>query len=166
MHDIGHHIENILTELPNHVPENESKLMKESIELCLGSKDSKRTVDYRTALVKITGLAHTRQITDRTLSFLDSLVEIQRILYLPEEERCPSIIFRYYNQVWLHSILPKEIIPVPKILTRRKLYGTYFQNLFAHAGLMHFQPSQKNHKDNQQLSSKADCSKYDGSPPG
>jgi hypothetical protein len=52
LHYVGHHIENIFTELPRHLNDKESKAMVESLELCLGSKDQKRTADYRSALVK------------------------------------------------------------------------------------------------------------------
>lgn len=130
-------LHDIVIELVNHITDAEANFLRGSIKLCLGNKDSKRTVDYSAALVKITGLAHqTEECSPQLLSLLDTLVEIQKILYLPEEARCPAIILRYYNQVWYHAILLKEMIPNPKKLTQRKLYGTYFHNLFAHAGLM------------------------------
>jgi len=68
LHDIGHHIENLLTELSCHLSTNESKLLEDSIEMCLGNKDSKRTVDYRAALVKITGYAIWNNVTKSTAS--------------------------------------------------------------------------------------------------
>lgn len=137
LHDVGHHIENVLSELTNHLESEEAKILKDAIDLCMGNKDSKRTVDYRIALIKTTGYAHqSDKVSQQTLDLLDSLVEIQRILYLPDDERCQSTILRYYNQVWYHTILFKEIIALPKGITLRKLYGTYFHNLSSHAGLM------------------------------
>jgi hypothetical protein len=38
LHDIGHHIENIFTELPNHLSDEESRLLEEAIDMCLGNK--------------------------------------------------------------------------------------------------------------------------------
>lgn len=152
LHDIGNHINNVFTELPYHLSPEESKVLQESIETCLASKESKRTVDYRAALVKTTGYAHQSGImSDKVLGLLDSLVEIQRILYLPDEKRSPSIILRFCNQVWYHSIILKELIPNPQKLTLRKLYGVYFHNLSAHAAIMlRIISGQSAHTENQE----------------
>lgn len=58
LHDIGHHIENVLTELPCHLPDPAAQLINECIDLCLGNKDCKRTVDYRVALIKTASVCH------------------------------------------------------------------------------------------------------------
>ena len=101
LHDISHHIENVLQEVPAHLTEPESKLLQESTNLCLGNKESKRGCDYRTALVKITGVLHQSNImTEKALALFDTLVEMQRILYTLEKKRTPALILRYYNQVW------------------------------------------------------------------
>ena len=137
LHDVGHHIENVFTELPFHLKEQEAKAIEESMDLCLGSKDSKRTADYRSALVKTAGYIMQHHImSDKPLAIINSLVEMQRILYAPDSQRSPSLILRYCNQSWLHSILLAELVQKPKKLTRRKLFGVYFHNLSAHASLM------------------------------
>ncbi|KAK3709657.1 hypothetical protein QZH41_010994 [Actinostola sp. cb2023] len=137
LHDIGHHIENFLTEFPNHLTEAESKVINECVEICLGNKDSKRTTDYRSTIVKTAALAHQSGIVSpKALSTIDILVEMQQILYSPDEKRTPALILRYYNQAWYHSILLKTAIDAPKKLTRRKMFGVYYHNLSAHAGLM------------------------------
>ena len=56
LHDIGPHIENIFTELPSYLSAPEAEAMEDSIKLCLGNKDSKRTADNRSALIKTTGV--------------------------------------------------------------------------------------------------------------
>ncbi|CAB4002556.1 Hypothetical predicted protein [Paramuricea clavata] len=122
--DVGHHIENIFTELPHHLNDKESKAMVESLELCLGSKDQKRTAYYRSAVVKTAGhLSQQNVLSEKPHAIINTLVEMQRILYAAEYLRCPSLILRYYNQSWLHSILLKELIQKPKKLTQRKLFG-------------------------------------------
>ncbi len=118
--------------------QQESKAMTESLKVCLGNKDQKRTADYRSVLVKTTAgyLSQQNALSEKPLAIINTLVEMQRILYAAENLRCPSLILRYYNQSWLHSILLKELIKKPKKLTRQKLFGIYFQNLSAHAGMM------------------------------
>ena len=56
LHDIGPHIENIFTELPSYLSAPEAEAMEDSIKLCLGNKDSKRTADNGSALIKTTGV--------------------------------------------------------------------------------------------------------------
>ncbi|KAK3735229.1 hypothetical protein QZH41_008432 [Actinostola sp. cb2023] len=138
LHDIGHHIENFLIEYPRHLSTAESTLLDETVELCIGGKDSKRCVDYRTTLVKTAGVAHQSGIMSKeALLAIDSLVEIQRILYSDEHNRSPALILRYYNQCWLHSMTLRNcIVKQPKKLTLRKMFGVYFHNLSSHAGLM------------------------------
>lgn len=54
LHDIGHHIENMLKEIPEHLPAPEASFIKDTSDLCLGNEDSRRTVDYRsTSLFKL-----------------------------------------------------------------------------------------------------------------
>jgi hypothetical protein len=137
LHGIGHHIENVLTELPSHLSDAESQLINECVELTLGNKESKRTVDYRVALIKTAAMAHQSNIiSPKAMSLIDTLVQMQDILYSTDDKRSPALILRYLNQAWYHSILLKIIIKKPKKLTMRKLFGVYFHNLSAHAGLM------------------------------
>ena len=138
LHDIGHHIENVFAELPSHLSADESKVIEESIKLSLAGKESKRCADYRMALIKTTAVAHqSGKVSKEVLDVLDTLVEMQRILYANENCRSPALILRYYNQAWYHSILLHDfIVNNPKHLTTRKMFGVYFHNLSAHAGDM------------------------------
>ena len=137
LHDIGHHIENCLTEIPHHLPATQAKIIKDAVDLCL-DKEYKRGVDYRAAIIKVAGYAgQTGKISPEVMLFINTLIEMQRILYAPEKNRTPALILRYYNQSWLHSILLKKLSDLkPKKLTLRKLFGVYFHDLTAHAGLM------------------------------
>jgi len=137
LHDIGHHIQNVLTELPYHVSDAESQVINECIDITLGNKESKRTIDYRSALVKTAAMAHQSNIiSTEVLSLLDTLIQMQEILYSPDDKRSPALVLRYLNQAWYHSILLKRVIKKPKKLTMRKLFGVYYHNLTTHAGLM------------------------------
>lgn len=137
LHDVGHHIENVITEFPHHLKESEKKVFDECTEMCLGNKESKRGVDYRAAVIKTTSyLSQTDSVSAKALQVLETLTEIQRILYSQEKDRCPQTILRYYNQAWYHAILLKEFIQKPKKLTYRKMFGVYFHDLTAHGGLM------------------------------
>ena len=51
LHDIGHHIENIFTELPSYLSAQEVEAMEDSIKQCLGNEDSMRTADNGSALI-------------------------------------------------------------------------------------------------------------------
>ena len=75
-------------------------------------------------------------MSNKPQTVLNTLVEMQRILYSADDKRSPALILRYYNQAWLHSILLKELVKQPKKLTLRKLFGVYFHNLSAHGGIM------------------------------
>ena len=136
LHDVGHHIDNILTELPHHLEKKKEKL-QETISASYAGKESKRGVDHREALIKVTCFASQKAIiSGKELSLLRTLIEIQRILYSPDEKRNVQQILRYYNQSWYHAVLLKQIIKQPKKLTRRKLFGVYYHDLTTHAGLM------------------------------
>ena len=137
LHDVAHHIENVFEQFPHHLEAQEGKAFQESITMCFGSKDSKRRVDYRAALVKTTAyLRQNHLLSEDKLQVLDTLTEMQRILYSSDEKRTPQLILCYYNQSWYHAILLKQLMSQPKKLTQRKLFGVYFHDLTTHGGLM------------------------------
>ena len=137
LRDIGHHIENVLTELPHHLEVKERHVFEDCVSTCLDGKDSKRVVDYRAGLLKIIAYSQqNRSLSETPLLILETLSEMQRILYCVEEKRNPCLILRYYNQSWYHAIPLKLFLKHPKKLTTRKLFGVYFHDLTAHAGCM------------------------------
>lgn len=80
MHDIGNYIQILFEELPNHVDENESKILKQAIETSLsGHEQIKRIVDYRCALRQVSGYIRGK-IDNFVQQLLDTLCEIQQIL--------------------------------------------------------------------------------------
>ena len=125
-----------LYSVAHHLDDSESKAMVESLELCLGSKDKKRTADYRSTLIKTAGHFSQQNILSEKQLLLSYTLENAKNSLCCRKSTMPITVLRYYNQSWLHSILLKELIQKPKKLTRRKLFGVYFHNLSAHAGMM------------------------------
>ena len=138
LHDIGKHIENMLTELPYYLPAKEASAVKDVIHCCIGSKDTKRTFDYRCALIILASKALTIISSVRIQQLLTTLVEIQRIAYSTEADRTPKSVLRLHNMAWYHGILCREIFGFQlKELTTRKLYGNYYHNITCHAAMQH-----------------------------
>ena len=139
LHDIGHHIENVLTALPHHLSNKEKQAMLDSTSSSIGGKDNKRGCDYRKALIQTTAFLQRKAlISEKPLQVLGTLTEMQRILYSPDEARCPQQILRYYNQAWLHAVVLKELISCNQMkkLTTRKMFGVYYHDLTSHGGMM------------------------------
>ena len=139
LHDIAHHIENLLSELPRHLNSKEREAMERTATLSYQGKESRRGFDHRAALIKTA--VHLQQnalFSEKPLQVLTTLVEMQTILYSPEKERCPQLILRYYNQAWYHAMLIKELIDCEhlKKITRPKLFVVYFHDLVSHGGLI------------------------------
>ena len=135
LHDIVKHIENVLTELPAHIPQQEAFELKAIIELSIGGKETKRTVDYRCALV-LTASQVRGKINSKAQLLLDTLVKIQEIAYGSEAARSPRSVLQFHNLTWCHGILCRETIGFTlKYMTTRKFYGTYFHNITAHAAI-------------------------------
>ena len=126
--------------MPYHLSKPESDVINECVELTLGNKESKKTIDYKFALVKTATMAHQSNImSTKPLALTDSLVEMQEVLYSSEDKRSPALILRYLNQTWYHCILLKKSRnhnQENKEADTTKLFGVYFHNLSAHAGLL------------------------------
>ena len=136
MHDVAHHIENLLTELPIHIEDEEcKKKLLEAASLTTGRKETKRAVDFRCSLI-MTSLYVQGTASPRVQSLLDTMVDMQDILYKDDKGRSPRLILRYQNSSWYHHILCREIVGFNlQKMTVRKFYGTYFHDLTAHAPL-------------------------------
>ena len=178
IHDVGHHIENLLLELPHHLSTTEKQAMQESIASCMGTKETERGCDYRETLIKMTSyLQQKKLLTDKPMEALETLTELQRIIYTSDEARSPQLVLRYNNQAWYHAILLKQLIKADKMkkLTTRKMAGVYFHDLVAHGGDMlrivsgrsanaeeeerNFKHHQDNYKENKQLQRVPACPK-------
>ena len=98
LHDISHHIENFLTEIPHHLSSVHGNIIKD-VKSALQDKECNRGVDYRAAIIKVAGYAEqTGKFPPEVMQLINSLVEMQGILYAPDRERTPALILRYYNQ--------------------------------------------------------------------
>jgi hypothetical protein len=109
LRDIGKHIENVLTELPFHLPGKEATAVKDIIHCTIGGKDTKRTFDYRCALIILASKFSTIISSNLVQQLLTTLEEIQRIAYSSEAERTPKSVLCLHNMTWYHGILCREI---------------------------------------------------------
>ena len=113
----------MITELPSILDPAIKTHYKQLLEA-----DLKKTgADYRLILILI------HLVAEKVCTLLQTLAEMSRLLYLGETERTNKEILRLYNTTWLHFELVKELIPSPKHITRRKLYGIYLHALTVHA---------------------------------
>ena len=80
LHDIGKHIENALTELPANIPQQEAFELNTIIELPIGGRETKRTVDYRCTLVLAASQVRGK-INSNVQLLLATLAKIQEIAY-------------------------------------------------------------------------------------
>ena len=114
---------------------------KKVVDLAMAGKEVKRCVDYRFSLLKIAHYMKDKfDKRDQNIQLMfETLVEIQQILYLPEEKRTPRIILRLYNLTLLHAIMCHSIFQRKNIksMTYRKFYGKYYHGLITHAPLQY-----------------------------
>ena len=137
LHDVGKHIENVLVELPMHVSPEEATMINETVELCLGTKETKRCFDYRCALIMVTNRV-IGKISQGAQRLLQTLVEIQSIAYGRDKSRSPRSVLRFHNLTWLHAFLCWQVIGYEtKQMSCRKFYGAYFHKMSAHAAIQH-----------------------------
>ena len=132
-HDIPGHIKSVYTELPHHLIQNEKEISEHAINTSFAKKDTKISVDYRKSIIIVTTFCR-----GKICSFaqLTTLVNMQMLLYAGENKRNQKHIFRLNNQLFLHFLLFKIVIGKNlKVLSFRKLFGSYLDALIPHAGL-------------------------------
>ena len=123
MHDVGKHIENVLTEMPSHLPKAQAAEFESTVEAYIGKKDTKRMVDYRCLLIILAGSMRSK-LSEEAQLLLDTLVKIQEAAYSSEAARTPRSVLQLHNLAWRHGILCREVIGFTlKKLTTRKFYG-------------------------------------------
>jgi hypothetical protein len=106
--------------------------LKDIFELCIGGKDTKRTIDYRCALIVVSNQLR-GSVNPKVQLLLDTLVEIQEVAYNSEEHRTPRSVLRCHNLTWRHAMLCRSVIGFSlKQMSTRKFYGNYYHNI-AHA---------------------------------
>ena len=128
MHDISNHINNLLEELSKHLTVEQKRVFDETWELTLGGKETKRASDYRSAIILFA--KRLRGLLPETLqTLLDTLVEMEQVLYSKDYKRCPRLILRYHNVSFLHfamhfAMCNLEFGSSPIAQSARKLYPT------------------------------------------
>lgn len=133
MHDVSNHITNILKEIPGHLNKDQNSLFENIMELTLGGKEIKRACDNRAAIV-IFAQQLRGHLSKELQILLDTLVEMQTILYKNDVHRSPRLILRYYNCSFLHFLMCDTVFGSRPIHhTFRKMYGKYLHNLLSHA---------------------------------
>ncbi|KXJ13241.1 hypothetical protein AC249_AIPGENE7033 [Exaiptasia diaphana] len=136
LHDTMNHIRNIITELPQHITDPKVLITFKQIIAVLFDKEKVRGTDYRKALLKLTA-AILGDVSQEVSDLLLSFIEMTKIYYAHDEERCPRQILRLYNLSWLHSKMTTRVLCPPISLTYRKLFGIYYHAVIDHAPLIH-----------------------------
>ena len=139
LHDYSNHVKNLLTEIPPHLSKEAQNAMDSIIKSIFKDKQTIRGCDYRDAAVVLPQVLRDQQIDlpEGMIELLDSLSEIGHVLYSRESQRTVQSILHFHLVTWRHWILLRELLPVPKKLTRRKLWGYYSHALLAHAPLLY-----------------------------
>ena len=134
-HDIPDHIKNVYTELPHHLNQKEKEIFEHAINTVFAKKDTKRSIDYRKSIIIVTAYCRGKICSFAQL-MLETLVNIQMLLYAGENTRNQKHILRLNNQLCLHFLLCTIVIGKNlKVLSFRKFFGSYFDALIPHAGL-------------------------------
>ena len=108
LHDIAGHINNLIEEIPYRLDVEARKKSNEFLQTSLGQKDSKRSCDYRLALIKLT-YQFRYLVNDDILELLLIFVETQRILYLAAEKRTTREVLKLTNVTFPHFHLFKIV---------------------------------------------------------
>ena len=135
MHDIAHHIENVLGEVTEYLAEPVKTNFQQAITTAYEEKSVKRCSDHRLALLTV--LAATEQnLPLKVRNILLTLAEIQKIVYDVDKNRDNKQILRLHNLVFLHQMTLKKLVGTkPRSATARKFYGKYYHDIVRHAPL-------------------------------
>jgi hypothetical protein len=137
LHDITNVVQNLLTELPHHMPS--SSLQKEYqtfCELLIGDKNQIKGSDARLYAIKLAQFSQSKY-EEGVLNYdipalCTALTEIIRICYSTEDERSPKQVLRLYNQCFQFGLLVTHVIEKPVKLSARKFFGIHFHSLVIH----------------------------------
>lgn len=136
LHDITNIVQNIITELPFHVPKEIQKEFEIFSSTTIGDKNQIKGSDARLFAVKLAKFIKTNydasRIEEKFLSLVNSLVQIIQISYSNFSNRNPRNILRLYNQCFTFAILSRNIFGNPAKLTLRKFFGSHFHSTTVH----------------------------------
>ena len=131
LHDVKGHLANLLEELPALLPSEQREKCTDLLKAKLGAKIS--GADMRSTVITLYNLLVKENANQWVLQLLHSIIKVSQILYSDEEKRNPKQVLSLHNNAWLHMELCKDLIPVPKSISKRKMYGTYLHALTSHA---------------------------------
>ena len=83
---------------------------------------------------KVTAEKTGRGVSMEIQALMDTIVRIVKVSYLPENTRTPRTVLQLYNCTWYHHELLQHIVPRPKVLTYKKLFGSNVHDISCHAG--------------------------------
>ena len=128
LHDFLGVMENILEELPLHVP------ALEDIFLTLkGGRDRLRAIDARFLAVSFAQYAVTEKLPDPVRQLAQMMVEISEISYGFSLSRSPRTILRLYNVTFSLGLILLDLVgPSPKKVSAGRFFGIHFHGLTAH----------------------------------
>ena len=105
LHDIGRHIENVVTELTSHLPNNEMSTIQELIDLSIGSKQSEHMIIDACLLCLPKCInCHLKKCSTPLL-----IGGNPKIAYSSDKNRTPKSVLRLHNLTWFHGILCREV---------------------------------------------------------
>ncbi|CAC5358496.1 unnamed protein product [Mytilus coruscus] len=121
LHDITNVVQNVLSELPHHVEDPETKMALEKFtSKAIGDKNQLKGSDARCIAIKLEKLVHSLFLDGKIcydiVKMVSSMVEIIHIAYSPEEKRSPR----------------QSVIANPVKMTQRKFYGNHFHSIVTH----------------------------------
>ena len=107
LHDVKGHLNNLYEEIVYHAKNKEEKiLLQNTIGHVMGDKSCIRGIDYRVSLIQLV-VTLRNKINEQIFDILDTMCEIQEILYASENKRSVETILRMHNQTFLHMMLVK-----------------------------------------------------------
>lgn len=138
MHDFVAGWENMVTELPLHLPEPAKKALTEFFIKVQNGKDRTKAADSRRYAILFCSFCHQRQdIVGQDVYHLSQvLVELSSIAYSNECKRTERQVLRFHNLTFIYGMyLLKLIGDKPKKMSTAKLYGIHFHDMTAHAAI-------------------------------
>lgn len=126
LHDITNVVQNIIADLPFHVPKEIQKEFEQFSNTTVGDKNQIKGSDARLYAIKLAKFISTKyeenKIHEDFLFLVNSLVEIIQISYSNFKNRNPRQILRLYNQCFKLANLSKLIFGKPAKLTAGKIH--------------------------------------------
>lgn len=136
LHDLTNVTQNLIQELPHHVPDESKQEFLAFSETTIGQKNQLKGSDarlYAVKLAKFTSQKYEEEKVDKNiLDLVNALVDIITVCYSNYSARSPKQLLRLYNQCFLFGLLCKIVVGNPKKLTSRKFYGNHFHSITVH----------------------------------